>query len=73
MAHHEDHGHSTAAWTSVIILIVGFALGSLAVAWLNFPLLWVAVAIIAVGAIAGPVLAKMGYGAAGRASNGSAR
>ena len=35
---HESHGHSVAAWVCVTLLIIGFALGSLAVALLNVPL-----------------------------------
>ena len=34
---HESHGHSVAAWVCVTLLIIGFALGSLAVALLNVP------------------------------------
>lgn len=66
MDHHEDHGHSIAAWTAVAIIIVASAVMSLAVV---FPNLWLFVggAVLAlVGAIAGKVLSMAGYGAKGR-------
>ena len=63
MDDHDNHGHSVAAWTTVVIIIVGFALGSWAVAVASIPLIWVSVAIIALGGVAGKVLAMAGYGA----------
>ncbi|MBM6403775.1 hypothetical protein JQN72_05905 [Phycicoccus sp. CSK15P-2] len=66
MSEHEDHGHSVAAWTAVVIIIVASAIMSLAVV---FPNVWLFVggAVLAVvGAVAGKVLSMAGYGAAGR-------
>lgn len=63
---HEDHGHSTAAWTTVIVCIIASAIMSLAVL---FPNVWLFVggAVLAlVGVVAGKVLSMAGYGAAGR-------
>ena len=63
---HEDHGHSVAAWTAVIIIIVASAIMSLAVV---FPNVWLFVggAVLAVvGAVAGKVLSMAGYGVRGR-------
>lgn len=60
---HENHGHSIAAWTAVIIILVGAALASLAVALPNVPLFVVGIVICIVGAIAGKVLGMAGYGA----------
>ncbi|PKW28379.1 HGxxPAAW family protein [Phycicoccus duodecadis] len=66
MDEHEDHGHSVAAWTAVIIIIVAAAVMSIAVVFPN-PWLFVGGAVLAlVGAIAGKVLSMAGYGTAGR-------
>lgn len=64
------HGHSPAAWTAVIIMLTGFTIGTLGYCLAEFsPIwmvaLWVGVAIIPIGAIAGLVLAKAGYGVRG--------
>jgi uncharacterized protein DUF6704 len=60
---HGGHGHSTAAWTAVTVILVGSVVMALAVV---FPsVLWFVVgAVIAVvGAISGKVLSMAGYGA----------
>jgi hypothetical protein len=59
---HESHGHSRAAWTAVVIILIGTLVMSLAVV---FPsVLWFAVGaiIVVAGAVAGKVLAMAGYG-----------
>ena len=59
------HGHSPAAWIAVIIMLVGFALGTLFF-WLDMPILvWVSAGIVVLGLVVGIVLARMGYGAYG--------
>ena len=59
------HGHSPAAWTAVIIMLVGFALGTLFF-WLDMPVLvWVSAGIVVLGVVVGIVMARMGYGAYG--------
>jgi hypothetical protein len=59
------HGHSPAAWTAVIIMLVGFTLGTLFF-WFDLPILvWVSAGIVLLGLIVGIVLARMGYGARG--------
>jgi hypothetical protein len=59
------HGNSPAAWTTVIIMLVAFAIGTFAfwfsVAWL----VWASFGLLVVGAIVGFVLARMGYGVNG--------
>ncbi|KQO64745.1 DUF6704 family protein [Curtobacterium sp. Leaf261] len=58
-------GHSPAAWTAVIIMLVAFAVGTIAfwfaIAWV----VWAAAALAVVGLITGGVLAKAGYGVNG--------
>jgi hypothetical protein len=59
------HGHSPAAWTAVIIMLVAFTVGTLAfwfdIAWL----VWASAGVLVLGAITGQVLAKLGYGVNG--------
>jgi multisubunit Na+/H+ antiporter MnhG subunit len=61
--HEEDHGHSIAAWTAVIIILVGSAVASLAVIITNTPLLVVGLVICVLGAVTGKLLGMAGYGA----------
>ncbi|NEM90192.1 DUF6704 family protein [Galbitalea soli] len=59
------HGHSPAAWTAVIIMLVAFAIGTLAF-WFDLPIVvWASAALLVVGAIVGKVMASMGYGVGG--------
>ncbi|TPG17823.1 HGxxPAAW family protein [Pedococcus bigeumensis] len=60
---HEDHGHSTAAWTAVAIILVGSAVASLAVVLPNTALFVIGLVICVLGAVAGKVLSLAGYGA----------
>ena len=64
---HSDpgHGHSPAAWTAVTIILIAFAIGTLAF-WLELPLLvWASAGLIVVGLVVGAVMAKAGYGVKG--------
>ena len=58
------HGHSPAAWTAVIVMLIAFSIGTVAfffeVAWL----VWASAALLLLGLVAGWVMAKAGYGAA---------
>lgn len=59
------HGNSPAAWTAVIIMLIGFAIGTVA---FFFDLAWLVVAsagLVVVGAIVGWILARIGYGVGG--------
>ncbi len=67
MSEHDDnHGHSVAAWTAVIILIVASAVMSLAVLFPNVWLFVAGVVLAIVGVVAGKVLSMAGYGSAER-------
>jgi hypothetical protein len=60
------HGHSPAAWTAVIIMLIGFAVGTTGF-YLEVPVVvWIGVAVIIIGLIVGFVMGKMGYGVNGR-------
>ena len=59
------HGHSPAAWIAVVIMLVGFLIGTVAFC-LDLP--WLVIAsggLFVVGLIVGFVLAKAGYGVDG--------
>ena len=59
------HGHSPAAWTVVVIMLVAVALGTLFF-FLDMPVLvWASAGLLVVGAIVGWALAKAGYGVGG--------
>ena len=65
MAEHdpnESHGHSIAAWTGVITLLVAAAIMSAAVLWPNLWLFIVGAVVAVLGVVAGKVLAMAGYG-----------
>ncbi|MCC2032088.1 DUF6704 family protein [Microbacterium allomyrinae] len=59
------HGHSPAAWTAVVIMLVAVTLGVLFY-WFDLPVLvWVSAGLVLVGLIVGWVLSKAGYGVNG--------
>jgi membrane-bound ClpP family serine protease len=66
VAHHDSHGNSVAAWTAVGLMMVGFLLMALAVVVSTTVLFFVGAAVIVVGAIAGKVMAAMGFGVSGK-------
>jgi hypothetical protein len=63
------HGNSPAAWTAVIIMLVAFAIGTIAF-WFELPFVVIAAAVLLVlGLVTGKVLAVMGYGVGGAKAN----
>jgi hypothetical protein len=62
---HDHHGNSPAAWTAVTIILVAFAIGTVAFFLEIEPVVWIAVALVAIGVIVGVVMAKVGYGVTG--------
>lgn len=60
--HEEDHGHSVAAWTGVVLVVLGSTLISLGIffswAWAN----WSGTAVVLIGLAAWYGLVKAGYG-----------
>lgn len=59
---HEDHGHSTAAWTGVTLMIIGSIVWTLGIVLSRDLITWIGVALTVIGALAWPVLIKMGFG-----------
>ncbi|GAA1653778.1 DUF6704 family protein [Microbacterium flavum] len=59
------HGHSPAAWTAVVIMLLAVTLGTVFF-WFDMPVLvWASAGLLVVGAIVGWAMAKAGYGAYG--------
>ena len=71
MSEHQNepgHGDSVAAWTTVIIIIVAFALGTVFF-WLdNAPLVWASAGLALTGVVVGLFLKRAGYGVGGSKS-----
>lgn len=59
------HGHSPAAWTAVVIMLVGFAAGTVAFCLEQPVFVWASAVIILIGPLVGFILAKAGYGVNG--------
>jgi len=58
-----EHGNTAAGWTAVTIMVIGFAVGAVAVIQLNWPLFWIGgVGLVVLGAIVGKVMQMMGMG-----------
>jgi hypothetical protein len=60
-----SEGNSPAAWTAVIIMLVAFAIGTVAFVLGFAPVVWAAAGLLVVGLIVGLVLSRMGYGVYG--------
>ncbi|MDE9366015.1 hypothetical protein PZ938_10410 [Luteipulveratus sp. YIM 133132] len=60
--HHDDHGHSVAAWTGVFALIFASALIAVGVAWGAH--LWTIIGLVVavLGLVAAFVLSRTGFG-----------
>lgn len=62
MASRADHGHTTAAWTTVLIILAGIFLGAVAVVLLNWPMFYISLGVIVLGGVVGKVLQMAGLG-----------
>ncbi|HVL59792.1 MAG TPA: DUF6704 family protein [Microbacterium sp.] len=59
------HGHSPAAWTAVVIMLLAVAIGTLFF-FLDVPaMVWASGVLLLVGLLVGWIMAKAGYGANG--------
>lgn len=59
---HSHHGNSVAAWTMVIIVMIGSVLVSVGIAAESLTLDIIGVVIIVIGLVTGKVLSLAGYG-----------
>jgi hypothetical protein len=57
------HGSTPAAWTGVLIVLLGFLIGGIGLVVGSMLLFWIGVACAPLGAIVGLVMARMGLGA----------
>ncbi|WP_372592699.1 HGxxPAAW family protein [Actinotalea sp.] len=57
-----NHGHTTAAWVTVITVLVGSTLAAVAMVFAAVPLVWVGAVIVVLGLVAGRVLKMLGLG-----------
>jgi len=57
------HGSTPAAWTAVVIVLIGFTVGAVAmVTGPNWLLFWISVGIAVAGALVGKVMQLFGFG-----------
>jgi len=60
---YNPEGHTPAGWTTVILIVIGFVIGGLAVMDQNWPLFWIGGAgVVVVAGIVGKVMQMMGLG-----------
>jgi hypothetical protein len=59
MAH---HGNTPAAWTGVLIILVGFVVGGMGLILDNWVVFWIGVVLWPIALIVGSVMARMGMG-----------
>lgn len=57
-----NHGHTTAAWTTTLLVFLGVLVVAGAMMASEVWIAWIGAAIIAVGVIAGKVLQMLGFG-----------
>jgi len=62
MSAHDNHGSTPAAWTTVVLVVIAFVLGTYAVMMANWTLFWVSVGVLVLGAIVGKAMQAAGLG-----------
>ena len=65
------HGSSPAAWVAVVIMLVGVAIGTVALFLNVLPLVFVGAALIPIGMVVGAVMKAVGFGVGGARVGGS--
>lgn len=58
----DNHGNTIAAWTAVTIATLGFVVGGIGLMVYSWPTFWVGVAMLPIGAVAGLILSRAGFG-----------
>ncbi len=66
MAH---HGNTPAAWTGVVIILVGFVLGGIGLIVSSWPIFWVGVIFAPIAGLAVKIMQRLGLGAETHAIN----
>ncbi len=57
-----NHGHTLAAWVTVVVVLLGAVVSSLAVIAALPVLFWAGLVVVVVGVVAGRVLKMLGFG-----------
>lgn len=59
----DNHGNTPAAWTAVLIALVGFVIGGIGMSLspVSYPLFWVGVGCVVAAGVVFLVMAKMGF------------
>lgn len=60
-----SHGHSPAAWTAVIIMLLAFTIGAVAFFYNLAVVVWASAGLAVVGLIVGWIMKRLGYGVNG--------
>lgn len=58
----KNHGHTTAAWVTVVVVVLGALVASVGVMVAESWMFWAGIAVIVVGLVVGRVLAMLGLG-----------
>lgn len=64
----KNHGQTTAAWATVVVVVVGALISSVSMIFAIVPLVWVGGVIVLLGLVAGKILQILGYGQGGAAT-----
>ncbi|MDQ0742907.1 CBS-domain-containing membrane protein [Clavibacter sp. B3I6] len=59
------HGNSPAAWTAVVIALIGFAVGTIAFWFAIVPVVWISAGVVVLAFVIGGIMKKLGYGVDG--------
>jgi len=65
------HGSSPAAWTAVVIMLIGITLSTASLFLDAYALVWVGAVIVVIGLVVGGVMKAIGLGVGGRRVGGS--
>ena len=66
----DNHGNTWAAWSAVTIATLGFVVGGIGLMVFSWVTFWIGVAMLPIGALAGIVLSRMGFGATTQTERG---
>lgn len=68
-----NHGHTTAAWTTTVIVLLGSLAGALGLILGQIWFFWVGLGVALLGGVVGKVLQVLGYGQGGAHTTATAR
>ncbi|GAA1961089.1 hypothetical protein GCM10009798_21060 [Nocardioides panacihumi] len=59
----DSHGNTPAAWSAVVVALLGFVVGSVGLMLdpVNYTIFWVGAALVVIAGVLFGVLAKLGY------------